>query len=93
MILGLVAVIHCKALQCSDKQWEITHRWSNFCLKTMESCKKRWIKFMIGDFLTIKITEAHINIQLEVINGDLKVRDKYIPYSTTCHKSKKIQIF
>lgn len=48
---------------------------------------------MIGDFLTIKITEAHINIQLEVINGDLKVSDKYIPYSTTCHKSKKTQIF
>lgn len=23
----------------------------------MESCKKRWIKFMIGDFLTIKITD------------------------------------
>lgn len=47
-----------------------------FLLKTMESCKKRWIKFMIGDFLTIKITEAHINIQLEVISGDLKVSDK-----------------
>lgn len=31
---------------------------------------------MIGVFLTIKITEAHINIQLEVINGDLKVSDK-----------------